>query len=363
MGNFYSRLSYSFGNEDWRTEQKALKIQPKDRVVCITASGDRPLNLLSTELEELVSVDTNPMQNALFDLKRAAIKYLDYPDYISFLGVGSHSDRSQTYSSLEKDLSPASAALWQRYKGKISRGVLYEGAVEKWMKVVSRILRPVRGQKIDKLFSFNNLPDQQAFLKASWHTYLWKKAFQIILHPWITRFFIKDPGLYAYVDREIHIGTHLYEKLHGSLNRFLAKESVLLSLLFRGRVDKDHFPPYLSETDFQGIKRQIGKVRFETVDMASFLENAPENSFDCFSCSDIASYISKQKFDRVMNGMLRSAKPGARFCIRQFLSNYQIPEAIAPHFTRNSALEKQLEEEDRCFVYRFMCGTINKKLC
>lgn len=360
MGNFYSRLSYSFGNEDWRTEQKALKIKPQDRVVCITASGDRPLNLLSAELRELISIDTNPMQNALFDLKKAAIKRLDYADYISFLGVGSHPNRSQTYSLLEKDLNSASASLWLRNKVKISRGVLYEGAVEKWLKIASRALRPLRGQKIDKLFSFNDLIQQRAYLNSSWHTYMWKKTFRFILHPWITRFFIKDPGLYAYVDREIHIGDHLYEKLHGSLNRFLAKESVLLSLIFKGEVDKDHFPPYLNASGFEGIKAQIDKVRFETIDMATFLEKAPENSIDCYSCSDIASYISNSNFDRVMNGMLRTAKPGARFCMRQFLSNYQIPSAIASHFERDSDLEKQLEEEDRCFVYRFMCGTIKK---
>jgi S-adenosylmethionine-diacylglycerol 3-amino-3-carboxypropyl transferase len=360
MGNFYSRLSYSFGNEDWITEQKALRIKPKDRVVSITASGDRPLNLLATELGELVSVDTNPMQNALFDLKRAAIKKLDYAEYISFLGVGPHPDRSKAYSLIEKDLSPISAKLWSRHRTKISRGVLYEGAVEKWLRVASRILRPFRGKKIDKLFSFDDINEQQAFLNTHWHTYFWKKTFHIVLHPWITRFFIKDPGLYAYVDQEIHIGNHLYDKLHGSLNRFLAKESVLLSLILKGDVDKNHFPPYLNQAGFAQIKSQIDKARFETIDMASFLENSPENSIDCFSCSDIASYISKQNFERVVKGMLRAAKPGARFCMRQFLSNYQIPADIASCFVRDASLEEELEKEDRCFVYRFMCGTIQK---
>jgi S-adenosylmethionine-diacylglycerol 3-amino-3-carboxypropyl transferase len=61
MANFYSRLSYSFGNEDWLTEHKALQIQPTDSVLCVTASGDRPLNLLTKELKALVAVDANPL--------------------------------------------------------------------------------------------------------------------------------------------------------------------------------------------------------------------------------------------------------------------------------------------------------------
>jgi len=361
MGNFYSRLSYSFGNEDWRTEQKALKIRPNNRVLCITASGDRPLNLLSTELGEIISIDSNPMQNALFDLKRAAIKRLEYPQYLSFLGVDPHPNRLKTYSLLEKDLSPESIALWLRHRKKISHGVIYEGAVEKWLTRTSKLLRPFRGKKIDKLFSFNDLEAQRAFLKTSWHTYFWKKTFQLSLHPWITRFFIKDPGLYAYVEDDIHIGLHLYDKLHEAFDRFLAKDSVLLSLIFKGRVDKKHLPPYLNEKGFEEIKKRIDQVKFETIDIASYLEKAPDESFDCFSCSDIASYISKSNFDRVMRGILRTAKPGARFCIRQFLSNQQIPQSLAPNFERDRALEKELEKEDRCFVYHFMCGTIKKQ--
>lgn len=360
MENFYTRLSYSFGNEDWKTEQKALKIQPTSRVLCITASGDRPLNLLSTELHELISIDANPMQNALFDLKKAAIKNLDYDDYISFLGVDSHPNRLQTYSTLEKDLSPTSVASWLRHQDKISRGVLYEGALEKWLKLACKLIHPFRGKKINKLFSFDDLEKQRVYLKKYWHTYIWKKFFHLSLHPWITRSYFKDPGLYAYVDRNLHIGNHIYDKLHDFLNRSLAKESILLSLLLKGRVDKGNFPPYLNKEGFEQIKKRIDRVKFETSEIGSYLEKAEENSIDCFSCSDIASYLSKSNFIRLLNGMLRTAKPGARFCMRQFLSNYDIPPELASHFKRDTALEQELEKEDCCFIYRFICGTIQK---
>lgn len=360
MGNFYSRLSYSFGNEDWRTEQKALKIQPDSRVLSITASGDRPLNLLTTELAELVTIDANPMQNALFDLKKTAIKQLDYHDYLAFLGVESHPHRFKTYISFEKELHSTSIALWNRHPGKISRGVLYEGAVEKWLKRISTLMRPLRGQKIDQLFAFDDLELQRIYLKETWQTYLWKKTFQVALHPWLSHLFINDPGLYAYIAPDIHVGTHLYDKLHSSLDRFLAKESVLLSLLFKGMVEKEQFPPYLAKEGFEQIKKRLDRVMFETIDIASYLEKTPENSFDRFSCSDIASYIDKETFDRVCAGIVRTAKPGARFCIRQFLSNHQIPSSLSPYFERDSELEEELEREDRCFVYRFTCGAIKK---
>ncbi len=38
---FFKQLCYTFGNEDWITEKDALRINPSDRVLCITAVIDR----------------------------------------------------------------------------------------------------------------------------------------------------------------------------------------------------------------------------------------------------------------------------------------------------------------------------------
>src|SRR5262245_40473083 len=100
MSNFFKRLSYSFGNEDWITEKEALKIQPQNRVLCITASGDRPLHLLLNECQEIVSLDANSTQNYLLDLKMQAIQHLDFEEYLAFLGVTPCSSRKETYKKL-----------------------------------------------------------------------------------------------------------------------------------------------------------------------------------------------------------------------------------------------------------------------
>jgi S-adenosylmethionine-diacylglycerol 3-amino-3-carboxypropyl transferase len=360
MGNFYSRLSYSFGNEDWKTEHKALQIRPSDSVLCVTASGDRPLNLLTKELKEIVAIDANPLQNALFELKRVALSKLSYSDYIAFIGIRPSQNRVQTYYQIAKDLDPMASAFWEILHKKIERGVLYEGSVEKLLKIASTCIRIFRSKKVDALFSIDDLEEQQQFVSSHWHTYLWKKAFHFGLHPFVTRNFIKDPGLYEHVDPTVHVGNQLYEQLHSYLKRHLAKESVLLSLILNGKVDPHHLPPYLTEEGVEKIKKQVDKASFHTDDLISYTAKAKQNAFDCFSVSDVASYLSKEQFDSLIEGIYRCARPGARFCMRQFLTNHQIPEHLAPFFQRNISLEKELQEEDRCFVYTFMAGKIKK---
>ena len=51
--------------------------------------------------------------------------------------------------------------------------------------------------------------------------------------------------------------------------------------------------------------------------MISYLERAPDNSFDRFSMSDVASYIPYEAFERMITSLVRVAKPGSRFCIRK----------------------------------------------
>lgn len=361
MDSFYSKLRYSFGNEDWKTERQALKIKSNDRVLCITASGDRPLNLLINELSELITVDLNPIQSALFDLKRAAIQNFSYQDYLAFLGVNPHNKRRELFSQIQDDLSEASRLAWIKNERKIVRGVLFEGVVEKLLISVSFFLKLFRGKKIKTLFSFDDIEKQRTFLQTSWHSYPWKKLFEIALRPWIMRLCIKDPGLYAYVSSNINMGMYIYDKIHDPLNKFLAKESILFSLLLQGNVDHNHFPPYLSEAGTKEIKKQLHKVKFETLDILSYLKKSPDNYFDCFSCSDIASYVSKSYFEELLREIIRTAKPKARFCMRQFLSDQKIVPSLASNFVRNDELEQKLEHEDRCFGYKFMCGVVIPK--
>ncbi len=360
MTPFYSRLSYSFGNEDWKTEQKALQIDSKSDILCITASGDRPLNLLTRGCSSLVSVDANPFQNALFELKKTALFHLSFSEYLAFLGADHHPNRLQVYDRLDKYLSAPSSSIWKKNRSTLKKGVLYQGALEKCLKLASQALQWLSGKKINKLCSFDNLEEQQHFLKTEWNSALWERGIQLILHPSLSRLFIKDPGLYAHVDPSMHIGKYIYNKLHEGLNRCLAKESALISLLFTGRVSSDYFPPYLQEEGVKNIKKNTENISHQTNDLISFLKQDSGTTYNRFSISDVASYLSQSDFELLIENIFKRAKPHSRFCIRQFLSNYSIPERLVPYFKRDFSLEQQLEKEDRCFCYRFMVGEILK---
>lgn len=360
MPAFLKRLNYSFGNEDWSTEKKALKIQPQDRVVCITASGDRPLNLLTSECKEMVSVDINTHQNQLLKLKAAAMHHLDFKDYLNFLENKSFPNHKKTLLSLSRLLSQDTITYWNRHLKALNKGILYQGAIEKRIKPVSFLFTMFRKEKQMRLFSFDDIEQQKLFVQQEWDSPRWKKTFSLFLNPFITRYLFKDPGLHEFFDTSLHIGDYIYNRMNKSLETSLAKENLLMSLLFLGKVLPEGYPPYLTEQGTHDIRKRLKKLYVVTANIIDYLESVPASSIDVFSLSDAASYMDAKGFERLAKAISHAAAPKARFCIRQFLSNHKIPPALQPIFKRNYTLEQELEHEDRCFVYRFLTGSIEK---
>lgn len=357
MKRFFSCLRYSFGNEDWRTEEEALDIQPRDHVLCITASGDRPLNLLVRECQKIVCIDANPVQNHLLKLKAVAMEGLDYQAYLAFLGAMPSKERKQTLQNLLPYMDQEAARFWFKHKKMVARGVLYQGAVERLTNVVAKVVSLVRGRKVKRLFAMNNIEEQRKFLKEEWDSYFLRKIFNMILNTFLSRVIIEDPGLTNF-SSDIKPGNYIYDRIHASLERELAKKNPLLSLILRGKVSQEAFSPYLTEEGTQSIKSRLSVLEIRTADILDYLDSLSEPTFDVFSLSDVISYLSYPNFIRLLKGMIRTAKPGARFCLRQFLSAYEIPSNLQTYFVRNKSLEKRLEGLDNCFVYRFMVGKI-----
>jgi S-adenosylmethionine-diacylglycerol 3-amino-3-carboxypropyl transferase len=363
MKDFYSRLSYGLGNEDWNTEKQALQIQNEHTVLCITASGDRPLNLLTKPCSKMISIDLNPIQNALLDLKICSLRHMDFDKYLEFLGVLPCKSRWDLFNSIKKHLQPKSAEIWEQQKKKIVKGVVYQGVLEKACKNVSSILHFLNGKKLRTLFSLETLEEQREFVETKFLTPLWKKTLLALYQPSLLKFLIRDPGLYAHVDPSIHTGPYLVSKIEHSLKTHRIQENIILSLLMNGKVDRPYLPPYLKSDGFEAIKQNIDSIEFETINLVDFLKGADELSIDRFSLSDVASYMPYKQFTSVLENIKRVAKPEARFCIRQFMSKYEFPEHLSGFFERESDLEKQLESEDRCFLYTFAVGKLAKERC
>jgi betaine lipid synthase len=59
---------------------QVMRICPEDTVLTLTSGGCNAMNLLLHGAGHVVSVDCNPAQSSLLELKQVAIQQLDYED-------------------------------------------------------------------------------------------------------------------------------------------------------------------------------------------------------------------------------------------------------------------------------------------
>lgn len=109
-------LVYNTCWEDPRLDREALKLGPDDEVMVITSAGCNALDYLLDEPRRVHAVDVNPKQNALLELKLAAIRNLEFEDFFDLFGRGNSANWEHLYGQkLRCELSVLTRKYWDRH--------------------------------------------------------------------------------------------------------------------------------------------------------------------------------------------------------------------------------------------------------
>lgn len=355
---FFSTVNYSSVNEDWRTELAALQLDEGNRVLCVTGSGDRPLDLLAAAPVDVVAIDCSPAQNALLRLKAAAIRTLPFHEYVRFIGLrdADAAWREEVAGRLGPSLAPSDRAFWQAHRRHVRRGVIYSGRFERHMRRIARLARLLRPRAIHTLFGFDDIEAQRRFLRERWDRGFWRLTYHLLLSPVVSRMAFGDPAYYAHV--AVPVGATIYERMTRVLERHLARDSFMVSLALRGILSDHDLPPYLTAGGCEQISARLDRLAIVDADLVTYLEEAAPAAFTRFSLSDVPSYLDTGGFRRLLCGVLRAAAPGARVVIRQFLTRYDVPADLDGAFKRETELEARLRADDRSIGYDFFIATV-----
>jgi S-adenosylmethionine-diacylglycerol 3-amino-3-carboxypropyl transferase len=358
MAGFFGTLNYASVNEDWRTEAAALRLEGGERVLCVTGSGARPLDLLAAAPVRVLAVDRNPAQGHLLCLKQAAIEALPFDEYAAFLGLhpATAAGRRDTLRRLGPLLPDEARRFWGARRGLVARGVLYEGRWERFHRRLARLTRFLHGRRVRTLLAFDDLGAQRAWVESHWDEAGWRRTFALACSRPVVRAFFGDP---AYCRQAaLPAGRLLHARMGALLERVLARESFMVGLVLTGTLPPEDLPPHLTEAGHRTIRARLGGLDVATAEVTSFLESRPPGGFDRFSLSDVASFLDRAGFARLVGAVVRSAAPGGRVVLRQFLTRHPVPAALDACLVRDPVLEARLGAEDRSFAYDFLVAEV-----
>src|SRR4051812_43229143 len=99
------KLVFTHNWEDPQSDKTALQIKSGDTLFAITSGGCNVLEFLLSDPAIIYSVDINPAQSFLLELKIAAIQALDFEAFLSFAGLEMHSNRRGLYERVKRFLT------------------------------------------------------------------------------------------------------------------------------------------------------------------------------------------------------------------------------------------------------------------
>lgn len=353
--DFFSKIIYSSSNEDSESERLALQLNKEDSVLCITGSGARSLDLLIDSPKEIVSIDFNPAQNFLLELKIAAFKSFNYDELLEFLGVRSCEDRIIMFDKLKKHLSANTLDFWKKRMNLIKDGVLYCGT---WERLLNKMLKYAyfRRKKIKLLLEASSIEEQQRIWVSKWDTFSWRLFIGILSNRFLWVKIIREPGA-KLIPKDFNVKQYMLDRMKYMAMNTKLSENHYANLLFNGSYTENCvLPHHLRPENFEIVRKNLDRIEIVT---ASLLDYLPKNigRFSKFSLSDFSSYAPPEIYTSIWENVIISAKSGAVFCERYFLVKRN-PEKQFTELQKDSELEKYAVKHDISAIYTFGIGVI-----
>ncbi|GFH11752.1 uncharacterized protein HaLaN_07305, partial [Haematococcus lacustris] len=278
---------YTQSWEDPEPDMQVMDINPKDTVLTLTSGGCNALNLLLHGAAEVVSVDCNPAQTALLELKAVAIQQLDFENTWQLFGEGVHPHIEQLF---EKKLSPflsqTSNNFWSSRLWYFHHGLYYQGGMGKLCWVLQCLAALLGyGKSVQRLANAPSLEEQQRiwdevllvrFIKHGPRLLVWifcKVVSFLLFNRLVLWFGGGVPGKqYELIKRDnIPIENYIARTMDGvAEHSHLRKQNYFYYNCLTGKFLRDNCPSYLKEAGFRQLK--AGAIERLTVATGTFMD-------------------------------------------------------------------------------------------
>lgn len=351
---FFENLNFSSANEDGESELAALA--GARRIVCLTGSGTRPLDMLLSDAEEVLALDVNPTQNALLSLKIAAMEMLDRDAFLEFVGISESRSRADVYRRIRSRLPSDVQSHWDRNLRMIEAGVWHAGKWEKLLLWNARFLNLFRGRQIDTLLAAPNLDTQSQIWERKFANSALRTAIEMIGRDWIWRWVMREPAG-EFLPSPKEVGKRLDDDFEAAARSFLFRDSDFAMLVFRGRHHAGGALPFhLSAENYAVTQSRLSRLRIVEGGLVDLPQLGP-GEIDGFSLSDFGSYCGFDFYSACWKGVLDVAAADAKFCERIFMNDMALP---FDSLETDEALSQQLSASDKAIIYRIRAGRIRQ---
>jgi S-adenosylmethionine-diacylglycerol 3-amino-3-carboxypropyl transferase len=323
-----NNLVYNTCWEDPRLDREALDFQSDDRVMVITSAGCNALDYALTGPAEVHAVDMNPRQNALLELKIAAIKELDYPDFFKMFGVGRYEGIRSIYEQkLRKHLCTWSQDFWDRrikFFDNSRKTFYYRGTSGSFARMiriyVERVIK-VR-EPIDHLFSAKTVEEQQRIYREELKERFWTGFLKFAMNRDTTLSMLGVPKAQRRqieLQYEGGVVKFIQDCLESVFTKLPIHDNYFWRVYLYGSYTQDCCPEYLKQENYEKLRDGLAdRVQTHTTSVQGFLEGH-QGTISKFILLDHMDWLSDKFFpllESEWQAIVDTAAPNAKIIWR-----------------------------------------------
>ncbi len=368
-------LIYNTCWEDPVLDQVAFGLKPQDRVLVITSAGCNALDYLLSGVAGVHAVDMNPIQNSLLELKKAAIKELDFDEFWKFFGEGCHPRAREIYHKRLRPVLPEYARIWWDRKigyfaGKGWRNSFYyrgtSGLFAKLVMTKLNLFGRMRGV-IQEFLKAPTLEKQAEIWITKIHKKVMTPSMRWFLGRQFTMTLLGVPGPQIQQIRDQYPGglvKFIEDCILVVSTKLPIKNNYFWRVYIEGRYHRDACPSYLKEENFAKLKGLIDRLEINTNTVEGFLKSTPHkiNKFTLLDHMDWMARKNPKGLVDEWNALLANARPDTVILYRSaglhvdFLDDLQVQTAKGPAklgdlLVHDKALSAELHPTDRVHTY------------
>ena len=345
----WSIIRYACCWEDADILVEALQPAPNRRLLSIASGGDNAFALLA-EGAEVTATDLSTAQIAVVELKAAAIRYLDHPDLLGFLGVVRRDDRLRLFADLRSALSKTACAYWEDHDRVLAKGLIHAGKFESYFRLFrTRVLPCVhRRGTVDALLQPRDPAGRREFYRRTWCNLRWRWLFRLFFSRFVMGRLGRDPEFFRHVEGSV--SDRILARTRYALTELDPSTNPYLDYILNGSFTRA-LPRYLEPERFDALRRGLDRLTLHQAPIQDIARDQAAAGYDGFNLSDIFEYLDPQQCHEVYRDLLSAARPGARFAYWNMLVPRRCPEPLRREIRLLASLSRDLFAADRAFFY------------
>jgi S-adenosylmethionine-diacylglycerol 3-amino-3-carboxypropyl transferase len=277
----FRNLIYNQCWEDPELDNEVLGINPTDRIAMITSAGCNALDYLLWAPAGIHCVDMNPHQNALLELKIAALQALTYEQFFKMFGTGRLKNHARVYERvLRPRLTVAGRLIWDRriwYFDDCGAGLYFHGTAGIFARVLRGYLHLVRGLKttLEEFQIIRNVDDQAAFYRERIAPKLWSPFVRFLMSRKAVMSMLGVPvEQIKQINRSAAGGfsSFVEQRVEKTLTTIPIGRNYFWRVYMNGYYAWDCCPNYLKAENFEFLRARVSRIKMRTSTLTNFFK-------------------------------------------------------------------------------------------